>query len=55
MNIDNSYLQERVNKNTSFEIKIGYKPFILKWQSEITDWNPLDEKMNPNRLDGYEQ
>ena len=22
---------------------------------EITDWNPLDEKMNPNRLDGYEQ
>ena len=40
MNIDNSYLQERVNKDTSFEIKIGYKPFILKWQSEITDWNP---------------
>ena len=22
---------------------------------EITDWNPLDEKLNPNRLDGYEQ
>ena len=22
---------------------------------EITDWNPLDEKLNPDRLDGYEQ
>ena len=42
MNIDQSYLSNKVKKDTSFQIKIGYRPFILKWQSEITDWNPSD-------------
>ena len=42
MNIDESFLADKVKKDTSFQIKIGYRPLVLKWQSEITDWNPSD-------------
>ena len=33
MNIDESFLADKVKKDTSFQIKIGYRPLVLKWQS----------------------
>ena len=43
MRIDETYLKEKIKYGTTFQITIGFNPIVLKWQSEIIDWNPFDK------------